>query len=41
MPDLLLELFSEEIPSSPCDHSEARTHKTKIQHAPILIGGVN
>ena len=41
MPDLLLELFSEEIPASPCDRSETRTHKIKKQHAPILIGGVN
>ena len=27
MPDLLLELLSEEIPARPCTRSEARTHK--------------
>ena len=30
MPDLLLELLSEEIPARPCTRSEARMHKQEI-----------
>lgn len=33
MPDLLLELFSEEIPALPSDRSEARTDKVNNVHA--------
>lgn len=33
MPDLLLELFSEEIPAQPSARSEARTDITNNEHA--------
>lgn len=33
MPDLLLELFSEEIPAQPSVRNEVRTDKTKNEHA--------
>ncbi|WOC15552.1 hypothetical protein MP213Fo_10080 [Pseudochrobactrum sp. MP213Fo] len=33
MPDLLLELFSAEIPASPFARDEVRTNQTKNKHA--------
>ncbi|RBO98477.1 hypothetical protein DFR47_10173 [Pseudochrobactrum asaccharolyticum] len=33
MPDLLLELFSEEIPAQPSARNEVRTDNTKNKHA--------